>query len=204
MVDTERPTDGIDHIWTTWAPLTRMVRKIALKGASGSGKTTLAAELARRLGVGHIELDALHHGPNWGAPSAEQFRSVVQSVMDDHADGWVIDGNYDSKLDELVTGAADTLVWLDVSLPVLLGQLWRRTSHRVLANVELWNGNRESWQTAFWGRESLFAWTIRAHFRHRREWPRRFASHPGFVRLRTTNQVRIWLETQSRTLRTDQ
>lgn len=38
-------------------------RRIVVKGSSGSGKSTVADELARRLGVPHIELDALHHGP---------------------------------------------------------------------------------------------------------------------------------------------
>jgi adenylate kinase family enzyme len=175
-----------------------MARRIAVKGASGSGKTTLAAELARRLGAQHVELDALHHGPNWSEPTAEEFRARVQAVMDRHADGWVIDGNYERKLGSLVTGAAGTLVWLDLPLALLLGRLWRRTSHRVRDNVELWNGNHESWSSALWERDALFPWTIRAYFRHRREWPRRFAEHPDFVRLRTTAEVRSWLEAYTR------
>jgi adenylate kinase family enzyme len=175
-----------------------MGRAIAVEGASGSGKTTLAAELARRLGVPHIELDALHHGPNWAEPTAAQFRALVQSVMTSHPDGWVIDGSYERKLGGLVTDAADTVVWLDLPLALLLGRLWRRTSTRIRANVELWNGNRESWHTALWGWDALFMWTIRAFFRQRREWPRRYASHPGFVRLRTTREVRQWLEATTR------
>jgi adenylate kinase family enzyme len=173
-----------------------MARRIAVKGGSGSGKTTLAAELARRLRIAHVELDALHHGPNWSEPSADEFRATVQAAMDSHPDGWVIDGNYERKLGNLVTDAADTLVWLDLSLALLLGRLWRRTAHRIRGNVELWNGNRESWSTAFWGRDALFAWTVRAYFRHRREWPARFGAHPGLVRLRTPAQVRAWLAAQ--------
>jgi adenylate kinase family enzyme len=168
--------------------------RIAVKGASGSGKTSLAAELARRLGVPHIELDALHHGPNWSEATADEFRARVRAAMDSNPDGWVIDGNYERKLDRLVTDAADTVVWLDLPLPILLVRLWRRTSHRIRTNEELWNGNRESWRTAIWGRESLFVWTIRSFFRHRRTWPRRFASHPGFVRLRTARAARQWLD----------
>jgi adenylate kinase family enzyme len=173
-----------------------MARKFAIKGASGSGKSTLAAELARRLDLAHIELDALHHGPNWSEPTPERFRAIVQDALDSYPEGWVADGNYDSKLDGLITDAADQVVWLDLPLALLLGRLWRRTSHRVRDNVELWNGNRESWRTAFWGRDSLFAWTIRAYVRHRREWPRRFVARPGFVRLRTAREVRCWLDAQ--------
>ena len=38
-----------------------MARRIVIKGTSGVGKTTFGAELAARLGVPFIELDALHH-----------------------------------------------------------------------------------------------------------------------------------------------
>jgi hypothetical protein len=116
--------------------------------------------------------------------------------MDANPDGWVIDGNYERKLHHLVTDAADIVLWLDLPLGMLLRRLWRRTSYRIHHKVELWNGNRESWRTALWGRDSLFVWTIRAFFRHRREWPRRFASHPGFVRLRSPQAARDWLQQQ--------
>jgi adenylate kinase family enzyme len=38
--------------------------RIAITGPSGSGKTTLAAAIARTHGLRHVEIDALHHGPN--------------------------------------------------------------------------------------------------------------------------------------------
>jgi adenylate kinase family enzyme len=53
-------------------------RRISVKGCSGSGKSTLAPELARRLGLNYIELDALHHGPNWSEPTAEEFQARVR------------------------------------------------------------------------------------------------------------------------------
>ena len=166
--------------------------KIVVLGASGSGKTTFAAALAPRLGVAHIELDALHHGPNWSAPSAAEFRARVQRAMDASPDGWVVDGSYERKLGNFVTDAADTIVWLDLSLFILLARLTRRTFGRMLNRTELWNGNRETVRGALWGWDSLFAWTIRAFFRHRRDWPRRFAAHPDAVRLRTPGAVRRW------------
>jgi adenylate kinase family enzyme len=151
-------------------------------------------ELARRLGVPHIELDALHHGPNWAQPTDEEFRAKVQAAMDAAPEGWVIDGGYDRKLRGLVTDASDTVAWLDVPLHTILLRLWRRTSNRIRHNVELWNGNRESWQTALWGWDSLFMWAIRSYFRHRRQWPVHFASHPDFIRLRGDAAARQWVE----------
>jgi adenylate kinase family enzyme len=171
-------------------------RRIAVKGTSGSGKTTFAAALARRLGLPHIELDALHHGPNWTEASAEELTARVRRAIGAAPAGWVIDGNYEGKLGDLVNDAADTIVWLDVPLHTLLSRLSRRTSFRIRNGVELWNGNRESWRTALWGRESLFAWAVRSFFRHRRKWPRKFANDRRFVRLRSPADAARWLERQ--------
>ena len=170
--------------------------RVNVKGISGSGKTTFARELAGRLDLPVLELDAVHHGPNWTEASAEELQDRVREFMAAAPDGWVIDGNYESKLGALVTDAADTLVWLDPPLHVALARLWRRTKHRIRGGVELWSGNRETWRNAFWGRDALFAWTLRAFARHRREWPRRYGSHRGFVRLRSEDEAARWLEAQ--------
>jgi adenylate kinase family enzyme len=171
-------------------------RRINVRGTTGVGKTTFAAELAHRLGVPHIELDALHHGPNWSEPTPEDFRATVRDVMDRHPDGWVIDGSYDAKLGDMVTAEADGIVWLDLPLLVTMPRLWRRTLHRVFRNVELWNGNRETWRDQFLSRQSIFIWSVIAHRRHRHSWPAKFGSDPRFVRLRTRGEARRWLESQ--------
>ena len=174
------------------------MRRVNVKGTSGSGKTTFAAELARRLDLPHVELDALHHGPNWDEPTDAEFQARVSEAMAGAPDGWVIDGNYETKLGGLVLDAADTIVWLDLPLWFKLRRLWRRTTRRIRERIELWSGNRESWRGAFWGRESLFAWTLRTHFRHRLRWPRRFAGDPRLVRLRSAGDAQRWLDDQAR------
>ena len=172
------------------------MRRVNLKGTSGSGKTTFGQELARRLGVPFVELDALHHGPDWAEPTNVEFRARVREAIDAAPEGWVIDGNYEAKLGDQVLGAADTIVWLDLPLRLKLGRVWRRTSDRIRNDVELWNGNKETWRNALWGRDSLFGWMLRTHFRQRREWPRRFGGDPRFVRLRSDAEARSWLERQ--------
>lgn len=174
-----------------------MPRRISIKGTSGAGKTTLGAALAHRLGVPYIELDALHHGPNWSQPTAEEFRARVREVMAGLPDGWVIDGNYDTKLGETVTGEADTIVWLDLPLVLKVYRVFRRSQYRIRHDVELWNGNKESWREQFASRDSLFPYLISAHRRHRREWPERFGGDPRLIRLRSDAEVRRWLEEQT-------
>lgn len=171
------------------------MKRVNVKGTSGSGKSVFAAELARRLDLPLIELDAIHwRTPNWVEPEPEEFRAAVREALDARPDGWVIDGNYESKLGDLVLRQADTIVWLDLPLGLKVRRVWRRTRDRILDRAELWGGNRESWRGAFWGRESLFGWMLRTHVRHRRQWPRRFAGDPRFVRLRSVREAREWLE----------
>ena len=173
------------------------MKRVNVKGTSGSGKSTFARELAKRLGVPYVELDALHHGPNWSEPTDEEFRARVREAMDGAPDGWVIDGNYEGKLGNTLIGAADTIVWLDLPLGLKLRRVARRTRTRIRDDVELWNGNKETWRNALWGRESLLVWMIRGHFRHRRSWPALYAGDPRLVRLPSAEEAREWLDSTS-------
>jgi adenylate kinase family enzyme len=168
-------------------------QRIVIKGGSGSGKTTLGRALARRLDAPFIELDALVHGPNWVEASDEHVRAAIEAAIAGH-DRWIIDGNYERKLGDFVNARADLIVWLDLPLPLKLARLWRRTRRYMRDQQPLWNGNRQTWRAAFVGGESLFVWTLRSHFRHRREWPRTLAGR-RLVRLRTPAEVERWLST---------
>ncbi|MFZ0039925.1 MAG: hypothetical protein WAK93_01345 [Solirubrobacteraceae bacterium] len=168
-----------------------MRRVAVIASASGNGKTTLGRELARRLKIPFTELDALVHGPDWTEPPDDVLRARVELIVS--SERWVIDGGYQQKLGNLVLDAADVIVWLDlpirVWLPRLAGRTWRRLWH----HESLWNGNRESLSGAFWGRESLFVYAFRMHFRHRRNWPGELR-HLPVVRLRTPADVERFLE----------
>ncbi len=168
------------------------MRRVFVTGTSGNGKTTLARALAERLGVPYTELDALHHGPNWTEATAEELRGRVEVAMA-ASDGWVLDGSYETKLGDVVWERSDTVVWLDLPLRLILRRLGRRTYRRIRTNEELWNGNRESWRGAFWGRDSLLAWTVRSHRRRRREWPARIERY-NVVRLRSPREVQAFLD----------
>jgi adenylate kinase family enzyme len=170
--------------------------RVNVKGISCSGKSTFSRELAERLSVPYLELDAVHHGPNWTEASAEELQARVCEFMASAHEGWVIDGNYEPKLGKLVLAAADRIVWLDPPLSVALRRLWRRTSTRIRDHVELWNGNQESWRAGFLGWNSLFVWTLRSWVRQRREWPREFAGDARVIRLRSVGEARRWLDEQ--------
>lgn len=167
--------------------------RLWIKGTSGAGKSTLAGSLAGYLKVPHVELDALHHGPHWSAASDEQLQARVAAALDDER-GWILDGNYDSKLGTTVIDRAESIVWLDLPLGTKLLRLARRTLRRRLRREELWNGNRESLRDVFCGHDALFPWTIRSHFVQRREWPTRFPT-TTVIRLKTPAEVDAWFST---------
>jgi adenylate kinase family enzyme len=172
------------------------MRRIAvIASASGNGKTTLGRELARRLVVPFVELDALVHGPGWLETPDDELRTAVEPIL--AADGWVIDGAYQRKLGDLVLQAADVVVWIDLPIHVWLRRLVRRTFRRARGRETLWNGNRESLAGAVWGRRSLFVWAIRTHFERRRDWPQELARYT-VVRLRTPADVEAFLDSAPR------
>ncbi|MGI8573590.1 MAG: shikimate kinase [Solirubrobacteraceae bacterium] len=161
-----------------------------IASASGNGKTTVGRALAAQLDVPFVELDALVHGPGWVEISDAEMHAQLEPIV--ASDGWVIDGTYQRKLGDLVLGAADVVVWLDLPVRVWFPRLARRTWRRVRRREELWNGNRESLSNAICGRDSLFFYALRAHFQRRREWPRELRAR-RVIRLRTVAEVEQFL-----------
>jgi adenylate kinase family enzyme len=168
------------------------MKKVAIvASASGNGKTTVGRELARRLDVPFVELDALVHGPGWAETPDDELRRRAEPLL--ARDGWVVDGVYRRKLGDLVLERADTVVWLDLPIRVWFPRLLRRTARRIRGDELLWNENRESWRTALVGRESLFVWAFRSHFARRRTWSHELARYP-VVRLRSQAEVDRFLQ----------
>jgi len=174
-------------------------QRIAVIGTSGSGKTTLACQLADRLGLPHVELDALHWDANWTMAPLPVFRERVARAL--AGDAWVVDGNY-SKVRDVVWPRAQLIVWLDYGLPVIFWRLFWRSLRRSLSREELWNGNRERLRDQFLSRDSLFLWALQTNRRHRAEYVallgRPEHAHLKLVRLRSPGAARAWLACQAR------
>jgi len=122
--------------------------------------------------VPFVELDALAWGPNWQLVPVDVFKGRVARAVE--GDTWVIDGNYAGRgARDLVWPRADTVIWLDPPLTVILARLFARAVRRSRTGEELWpgTGNRETLRNQFLSRDSLFLWALKTHRRRRRELP---------------------------------
>lgn len=167
--------------------------RIAVVGTSGSGKTTLARRLAERLGFEHVELDSLHWGPDWTPTPRDLFRVRVAEALG--GETWTTDGNYSSVRD-IVWIRADTVVWLDYSLAVVMGRVTWRTIRRSALREELWSGNRERIGTALMSRDSIILWALNSYRRRKREYPVLLGqpeyAHLRVVRLASPRAAEAW------------
>jgi len=137
--------------------------RIVVYGPTGTGKTTVAARIAQSIGVPHIELDAIFWKPNWTLTPLEQSRADVSSILANHPDGWVFDGNWQGVRD-LILPLADTVVWLHPPFHVAFWWLLRRTFTRAWTQELLWGTNRESWRQSFLRRDNILVYHI-THWR---------------------------------------
>lgn len=173
--------------------------RVVIVGTTGSGKSTLAERLAAQLGGAFIDLDALNWGPNWTPAPVPLFRERVSAALSGEC--WVAAGNY-SALRDLVWGRADTLVWLDYPLPLVLWRLLRRTIRRVATQEELWGGNRERFWEQFGSKDSLFYYAITTHHRRPCQFSAALATaeyaHLRVLRFRRPREAERWLAGASR------
>jgi adenylate kinase family enzyme len=150
----------------------------------------VARRLAARYNLQHVELDALHWGPGWAEPSAEEFRAKVEAALPES--GWVADGGYHGKIGDLVLERADLVVWLDLPFPTVFRRLFLRTARRIRAREELWGGNRETWRGGLFSRDSLLMWAATTHRSRRKRYEARLGRF-NTVRLRAPREIRAWL-----------
>lgn len=167
------------------------MRRILVIGTTGSGKTTLARQLGQVLGLPHAEQDAWNHHPGWQEAPLAEFRAQVDAFT--AQPGWVMDGNY-TKAQDISWPRADTAVWLDYSAPTVFWRLLRRTLQRMWTREELWNGNRERWQTLL-SRDGILSWFFRTHWKNRTRNRQKLARYPHLdvVRLRSPAETERWV-----------
>lgn len=169
------------------------LQRVNIVGCSGSGKTTLGRNLAQKLGVRFVDLDDFIWLPDWKTREESEFKTLVRGVLE--TENWVVSGNY-SRLRHEIWARAQTVIWLDYALPVVMKQMLWRTFGRNLRGNLCCNGNRETWRRTF-SRDSIVLYAWKTHAKRRREYPaimgRPDAAHLQVFRFETPSQTREWL-----------
>jgi len=171
-------------------------QRIVVIGVTGCGKSVLAEQLAQKLGLEFIELDALNWKPGWVASELEEFRQKVELAT--RAPAWALAGNYNNVRD-LIWPRAEAVVWLDYPFLLVFGRLIKRTLRRWWTKEPLWGANYERLlpQLKIWSDESLFSWQVRSYRRHKRQYPQLIASpeysHLKFFHLKNPKSTDEWL-----------
>lgn len=171
--------------------------KVRIVGTSGSGKSRLAERAAAVLQVPRLELDAVFWDAGWTYRDLDEAQTVVADFVRAHPDGWVIDGNWTSRLGDALAPPhhPDVIVWIDHSRLRTLGRVVRRTLSRAIRREELWHGNRErprSWLSTD-PDENIVLWSWTQHPKERARLRQRMADGESIVRLSGQNAVDAWV-----------
>ena len=176
------------------------MRRVCVIGNTGSGKSTLAAALAAMLGVPYVESDDLFWLPGWVEVPNDDFRHALDVAS--NGDAWVISGNYLSRATDITWPRADTIVWLDLPLPVVVFRSVRRTAKRGVTKEIVCNGNTEKLRfllpERLSGEKPLWKYAIDHHRVHRPRIERMLAEAArdglSIHRLRSRREVREFSE----------
>ena len=136
--------------------------KIIIIGTSCVGKTTFGANLSSQLKYTHIDLDDFHWLPNWIEKADDDFLKDIDKYIVS-LDNWVVSGNYFSLVKDNLWKSADTIIWLNYSLPTILYRYIKRTYRRIVLKEPCCNGNYENIKHSFFSSENLFFWILKTH-----------------------------------------
>lgn len=171
------------------------MNRIVVIGSSGSGKSSFGAACVE-LGYAHLEIDSVVHQADWKRLDDTAARERLRTFFEKH-DRWVVDGNY-AVFRDLVWGAADSIIWLDLPRRVVIRSLVQRSLRRLVTRETLWNGNRERWREVLSTdpERSVIAWAWTHFDAYREDYERQMYgewSHLAWTRLRSRAEVNAML-----------
>ncbi len=122
------------------------MRRAVILGNERAGKSTVARALSHIYQLPHIDLDHLTTG-TYPPVTGEAFVRRVHAVLAQPK--WIIDGDYQRRLDDMVISQAELAVWLD--LPFRVSLLAAHPSLRVVhlrsqKQVDAWLATQPSSQ----------------------------------------------------------
>ena len=85
------------------------------------------------------------------------------------------------------------VIWIDLSLPVTLWRVTKRTLKRSLTQETLWSGNKETLSKALFSRSSIILWVLTSYRRVKRSYTAALSAdeYSDLCFIRLTSQAQI-------------
>lgn len=165
------------------------MKRIIITGTSGSGKTTLGKILSKQLDIPYIDLDDLFWLPNWTLRPHEEFVKLLEEAA--KQPGWIICGNQ-SKVRPLFWPQADTVIFLDLPLFLLVRRVFWRGIIQFKNKELICNGNRQSLKQFLW----LLYWVFSSYHRRKRTYQTLWeqTTHLYWIHLKTEREIHSFIK----------
>jgi len=99
------------------------VKRVMVVGGPGSGKSTLAVKLGEITGLPVFHMDKIHYKSGWKMRSRdEKFRLATEIEAQK---SWIFEGGLSATYANRAA-RADTVIWLDLPLPLRLARILKR------------------------------------------------------------------------------
>jgi adenylate kinase family enzyme len=121
------------------------MKRVAVFGNAGGGKSTLSRQLAEITGLPLYVLDKLQFKEGGAAVPHDEFLEIHRDLL--ARETWIIDGYGDDTTIWKRLGAADTLIHVDLPLPIHYWRVTKRLIKGVFANPEGWPKDSPVWSS---------------------------------------------------------
>ena len=120
------------------------MKKVAIFGNAGAGKSTLARRLAALTRLPLYPLDLICFRAGGGEVPPEDYARAHDAIL--ACDEWIIEGygSPDTLWERIAV--ADTLIYIDLPLPIHYAWVIKRLAKGLFANPEGWPANSPIWR----------------------------------------------------------
>ena len=176
--------------------------RIHVVGNSCSGKSTFGQQLASKLNIPFVELDALNWEPDWvGLNQTDPEKLVRRIIKSTAGNEWLVAGSYLFFCKQIFWPRLQTVIWLDLPMHLLIYRMITRSWVRWRSKELLWGTNYEKFwpQLMFWRKEESLLWWIVTQQKKRRDGLRQSMEDPNwnhieFIHLKSRREIDEFLD----------
>lgn len=178
----------------------RFGKRVVVVGRGG--KTSLAKAIGVQFALPFLELDSVVWLPDWKPRDRAERAEIIEQWIDDHSDGWVIDGETVDAAGRQLTNRADDVIWLDLPFATVFRRVIFRSVNRIRSHEKVCGENFETWRHSFLSSDSLIfqhlMWLVSGRWQRRKQKLAALLQELGpeqtVVRIRTTGELNRFYE----------